>query len=399
MERIVYYDKKIRRELEKNISRIIIGKSFKYIGTFAHKMKYVTDIDISNFIYSKSCETFQHHILKSIRNIVETELPENMKLLYLTTGFHPDLLPSWRLMAKDKIENYNYDETKKMLDLLIKYKKIDSTTYSTFIKLAKEPTIKTLILLEDLLDKKSRISWKPNEILVGKKSMLGKTFYLKETLFSIPLKNFFRFMWKYEDVYILIDVSMYYKGDLDCIFKDWTPPKASNWDRDKRLFLMYYGKEYYWLLRETRYLFKQLQRQGLLDLNKFEMYFNSIIDITETKVGKHKFFYNKLLDYYKIIRNSDIEKNVLKELIVTTLNDIIEHVNDGNIVDTCEKFIQSYHIYDNKQIIKNLKNISSLINKHLNDMMFDEMKKYYSILFNIDPTIHDRVPPILDMKK
>lgn len=399
-KRLVYYDEKMRKELEKNMYNIIIGRSYKYIGTFAHKVKYVTDIDISNYVHSKKCSTFEFHVYQSVQNVVK-DLPDNMKLLYLTTGFHPDLLPKWRLMSKDKIDGYEYAHTKKMLNKLFKFGKISRKTYDKFMELAKEPTIEILLLLEELLDRKSRVTWNGKEILAGKKVFLGDTFDLKKSLFNIPLKNFFRFMWVYNDAHVLIDVSIYYSGDLSCIdsFKNWKSPIVSNWDRDKRLYLMYYNNEFYWLLRETKYLFKQLYKQGIIGTRQFEIYFESVISLTEDKAGKYKFLYNKLLDYHKILRNNGLDKKEIKKLVMETLHDVKNHVANKHIYQMCSNFIDDYNDHTIEQIKHELKKIAYAVNKFLNDMMYDDMIKYYSIIFELDRYMYTRIPPILDMKK
>lgn len=400
MKRLTYYDDKIKKKLEENIQNLVIGRGFRYIGTFAHKMKYVTDIDISNFVYSKKCESFEYFVYTRIVEIVKN-LPKDINLLYLTTGFHPDLIPTWSIKKHDIIENYDHEHTTKMLKLLKKYDKIDKKMYKEF-KSAKEPNIKTLILLEELLEKRSRVYWSAEEVLKGEKIMFGRQFYLKEKLFQPPLKNFFRFLWKYSKTeYILVDVSLYYKGDLDCIksFKNYVPPPMSNWQRDKRVYLMYYNNEYYWLLRETRYLFKQLLRNGLIDDRQFETYFGSVVNITEIETGKYKFLYNKLLDYYKLLRNEGVEIKILDELIQNTLDDIIKYVLDKKTVKLAKEFKKQCLKIDGSKKIEYLKNMAGALNDYLNNMMYDEMIKYYSIIFDLDPTVISRLPPITSMKK
>ena len=69
-KRLLYYKEKIRHALEENINSMTIGRSYRYVGTFAHKMKYVTDIDISNFVSSNKCESFEHYIFTNVQNIV-----------------------------------------------------------------------------------------------------------------------------------------------------------------------------------------------------------------------------------------------------------------------------------------------------------------------------------------
>lgn len=397
LKRILYYDDKIKNIFEKDINKLLIGRSFKYVGTFSRKMKYITDIDVSNFVYSKKCSSFEYFVYNQILDIIKN-LPPNIKLLYLTTGYHTDLKPEWVIKDKNTIINYDYKHTKEILKLLKKHNKIDSQIYDKFNLKTPKPNLETLILLEELIDKKSRLTWKMDELIKGEKDFLGKKFYLKSALFTQPLKNFFRFLWKYsEDEYILVDISIYFKGDLQCIKSlQNIEKKEKNIGRDRSIFLMYYNNEYYWLLRETRYIFYKLFKSNIINKKQLEQYTQSIVDITENKAGKYKYIYNKLLDYYKLIRNNCINIKLINKLIKETFNDVKINIKDDKIIN----IINNYDLSNKSdtELIDILKKISSYINNYLNSIMYDKMMYYYNIIFELDSTIKKRLPPITNMK-
>lgn len=400
LKRLLYYDDNIKNELNKIMGKLIIGKKYKYVGTFSNKMKYITDIDVANFAISYKCKSFKHHVERGVKNIV-SNLPDNVSLLYLTTGYHPDLQYEWTIKDKDTIEGYDSEKTKEMLKLLYDYKKIGKDVYDKFLKDIDKPKLETLIYLEELFDKKSRITWNKEEILSGKKEMLGRTFRLKEALFTLPLKNYIRYVWKYKkNIYILVDVSIYYKGEISCLPGiTGEPIKRPPFYRMKSLYLMYYNDECYWLLRESKYLFKELYKSGVLDYDKVNVYLDNINDITENALGKYKFMYNKLLDLYKIMRNNGIKMNEVKLILEEISQDIKEHIKNKKIVKMMDDLIKNFDKLNVKEKNKEVRAIANEINRFMNDIMYDEMKKYYKILFEYDNKLKDQLPPILEMSK
>jgi len=341
------YSSKIDHYIKTIIPLIILSNEYKVIGSYGRTI-YITDIDITNYIQENM--NFQDKL-----NVIIENLPNNIKLFTLTSGFDESYHVPWEIINENKITKYDYIKSINFVNELFFNQKITEKERDYCNKLLSEkPIIKDIILIEDLLYQKSKIKWNINEIKNDKKEINHQKINLNTSIIKND-HNIIHYIIEYEDDIIPIDIGIIKKNYKEQVNKE---------EFNKRNYLMFVKKEYYFILaymkkyfngkkeyKEIKYLlddkyghFKQIL-MNLFYLIQFLEY--PIYDDKEFQK-----FYDKVMKKVELIK---IDNKILKEL----------NANNHNKIKLKEL----------------LRKLEILITNKLNNIFEDYAYKYYLMIY------------------
>ena len=342
---MLYFSDNIDNYIKKIVPKLIIGNNYKIIGSFG-KAKYVTDVDVSNYIDSNTKNSYK------IYNIIK-DLPQNILFLNFTSGLDKDFELPWDIKSESEVDNYDYSKAVKFItDLFEKYKIDEKDKVYCLNLLTQKPVdIDKLLLIEDHLYQKSKMKYNKEELLKIDIDQLIKN----------NDNNILHFIIQYENDIIPIDIAL---------VKNRYSLKKQSFEKGR--YLMFLKKEYYFILalmaryfydnskelENIRYLLydsygyyrqilmnlfylKQFLRFNIFDKNEYHQFAEKVLNkIKKTEFKNYKDFEKAIND--KVELNKDL-LTIIEEIEI----DVTNFLNDS-----FKAFAYNYYamIYPNKKL-------------------------------------------------
>jgi len=324
---MLYYSDDVDKYLKTLIPKIIIGTEYKIVGSYG-KLKYITDVDITNYV---SKET---NIMDRLKSVVKN-LSSQVHFLTITVGTDPEFDIPWTVLDENTVTNYNQDVSTKFVKNLYAHGKITETDRDYCLELLiKKPTVNNLMLIEDRLYQKAKIKLTLSDLATFKS--------------RIPVGSIAHFIVDYQDDFIPIDVAFVDKE---------APTKYVKPTFDKGRYLMFLKKEYYFILALlARYFYNDqtnLQKISYLLNDRYGNYRQILMNL----------FYLIQFMKYPIYDSDQIQKKY----------------------DFVQKKVKETTDYEN--ILTGIPSIESLtilesdLTKHLNKQFEPYAKHYYSLIY------------------
>ncbi|AYV79551.1 MAG: hypothetical protein Faunusvirus22_2 [Faunusvirus sp.] len=254
---MLIYSKQLKDKVDAIIKGLILGDKMVYWGSFGKK--YVTDIDVTNFVHNRSVDDVINHITTIAQPTAER------RFIRLTAGSDPRYTYDW-----DKYDKASFQKLTQELHKL----KLLSDEDIELINRSQDD----IYLYQFLFNKKSVLRWSFNELMNREKIIDSITIKLVD---AVEHRNVIHLIHKIDDIYIGIDIH------FDVIKTE----KIVQPSIEQHIMMANYKidtKDYYFALRELRHFFKN-------DRNMYKQ----LQYITEEKYGKHK----QLLTYIYLFKN------------------------------------------------------------------------------------------------
>lgn len=342
---MLQYSNNLYNKIQKIRKYLIIGNKYKVVGSFG-KNKYVTDVDITNYVSSKI--NFNDEIIKIINN-----LPDNVIFLNLTSGIKPEFSLPWTIINEKNVKDYEYVKSINFINNLYFLKLINEEERDYCNNLLEEnPKINNLVLIEDKLYNKSKNKFSKENILDKK----------LKTEFIENENNVVHYIYKYDDDIIPIDVG-FVKSDIN--------KKNTYYNEfDKKKYLMFLKKEYYFILSSMRrYLDKEDQKivNELLN-DKYGSYRQILMNI----------FYLIQLINFPVLQTSEYYK-----FCYLVIKKIKENTNfNDKCINIIKKSLKEEIDITNNEWYNLLKELEDKLTQHLNEQLKDYAYDYYKKIFN-----------------
>lgn len=300
------FSDKLDKYIKSIIPLIILSNEYKIIGSYS-RTKYITDIDITNFV--KNDMNFEVKL-----NDIVKELPKNIKLFTLTSGFDKDYQVPWNIMNENKLIDYDYIKSVNFInELYFNHKITDKERDLCNNLLTEKPIIRDIILIEDLLYPKSKIKWNINEIKQGYMKKDNQTIDLNTSIREND-HNIIHYIIEYENDIIPIDIGI--------IKKDHIKQEKIK-EFDKQIYIMFVKKEYYFILAYLKKYIrdkKEINKIKYLLNDKFGYYKQILMNIfyliqfIDYPIFDNKEYNDYFTKVIEKITTTDIDKQILKEL-------------------------------------------------------------------------------------
>lgn len=334
-------------KINEKIKYVVIGENYKIVGSFG-KNKYVTDIDVTNYVNNIDFD-------KEIKKIIN-RLPKDILFLNFTSGFIEKFAVPWKIIDDKNVERYDYVKSINFINELYfdKYITEKERDYCNNL-LTENPEISKLALIEDKLYIKSKQKFSKSDIMERN---------LSEE-FNDNKYNVLHFIYKYDKWFIPIDVGL-------------VSGKVVRPEFDMVKYLMFVKKEYYFILCCMKYHLNKFdadKANGII--NDYGAYRQILMDI----------FYLKIFIDYPIIN-----KKEYGELIMNVMDKIKNHTTfKSNIMDQILKCDDNMKLYD---LLSELEND---LTKYLN-MQFEKYAyEYYRKVYEFHKMTYDYLA--FDMNK
>lgn len=338
---MLYFSDNVYNNVNEMISHLILNNNYKIVGSFG-KSKYITDVDITNYIDTSKNNT------QKIRSVIK-DLPKNIKFLNFTTGFDPMFKLPWNIISESDVQNYDFLKAVEFLNNLFDNYKItrDDLKYCSGLLSQGNVNIDNLLLIEDHLYQKSKVKLNQEDVF---KMDLDK-------LINENDNNILHFIINYEDDIIPIDVALVKEKQM------YIKPKF-----DKGIYLMFLKKEYYFILAYmARYFYnepKHIDNIKYLLYDSYGAYRQILIDL----------FYLKQFISFKIY-----SKNEFYEFASKVLNKMKKTTDFKNFT-LFEKAIKEKNELD-QDLFKIIDDLEDDVTQHLNYKFQTYAYNYYSMIY------------------
>jgi len=337
------YSDKLDKYIKSIIPLLTLSGKYKIIGSYG-RTSFITDIDITNFV-SKNLN-FEDKLNEIIK-----KLPENIKLFTLTSGFDKNYQVPWNIIDDNKITDYDYIKSINFInELLFNHKITEKERDYCNDLLSEKSVIKNIILIEDLLYSKSKIKWNIDEIKKGEKKINNQELKLNTSIRNND-HNIIHYIIEYDNDIIPVDIALVYENHKK---------ENKNNQFDKKVYLMFVKKEYYFILAYLKKYF----------YGKKE--YNEIKNLLDYKYGHYKqilmniFYLIQFLEY-PMYNNNEFQKIYDKIMEKAITLDINKEIFDD--------IMKNFH---NKDKIKELlKKLEIKIMFKLNNIFEKYAYKYY----------------------
>jgi hypothetical protein len=333
----------IKTNLLKFIDKIIIKDNrWRILGSFSrnelyHKdIRYVTDIDITNYTDERKWDV--------VKNLVYTNIP-NLKFTHLTFYVHDENFKfDIDIINKDNFGNIDF---KKIHDKINKLKEdgvITAEIANLWISYIDKPTLKSLLLFMNDVDKKKKIKCNLNNIESGFIEINNKKYDIKELCENLDNHLIIHWLWEYPNNFIPIDVGIMSKKHMIKFVKSHNINKKTFY---KNVYLNYYLEEWYYLFRNLYYVCKDF---NLLLAGE------EIRNIADIEFGLHKALLSKLKIITKYIKNEKKYSNIDVKLLISTFNSLKPIMKEigydiSNEESDYEKVYRDFSLWFNKKMI------------------------------------------------
>jgi len=201
-------------------------------------------------------------------------------------------------------------------------------------------------LIEDLLYQKSKIKWNINEIKKGEKEINNQELELNMSIRNNE-HNIIHFIIEYDDDIIPVDIALVLENSKK-------QEENKNELFDKKVYLMFIKREYYFILAYFKKYFKGKKE------------FNKIKYLLDDKYGHYKqilmniFYLIQFLEY-PIYNNNEFQKiydKIMKKAITLDINqeffdDIMKNFHDNNKIKELLKKLESKIMFKLNTIFEN----------------------------------------------
>ena len=342
------YSKNLHDNIEKIIKYLIIGDKFRIIGSFG-KNKYVTDIDITNYVSDKI--NFNNEIKKIINN-----LPSNIIFLNFTSGTKQEFKLPWNIINENNIENYKYIESINFINNLYFLKLINEKERDYCNNLLEQkPDINKLMLIEDKLYNKSKNKFSAKNIF---NNVLTNEFIQNDN-------NVIHYIYKYNNEYVPIDVGLV-KSNANNVNN---MNKSYN-NFNKSEYLMYLKKEYYFILSSMR---------RYLDTND-QIIVNNLLN---NEYGSYRQILMNIFYLIQFINFPILQLPTYYELCYNVINKIKKYTKfDNSIIVTIEKLLEKRVNIKSEEWYNLLKELEYELTLFLNEKFMDHTNYYYKKISN-----------------
>lgn len=335
---MLIYSKELYDKMVKIIPKLIIGDDYRICGTFAKKGKYVTDIDVTNYVKNIDVNTVQK---------IVSSVDENIIFIYLTCG------------TDKRFTNFNNDinKMKKAIEILHSSNQISDYRKDKLLNKLNEPiTVNKLIIVETFLKPFSKIRWTKDEVISGEKKLIaGDTKKLMEVMKDN--ESIMHFFIKWNQYYIPVDIALVDKQREN---------KRDIFEEINKLII---NKQYYFVLRSFKYYFKNTK------------HFQEINYLTEDKYGLYK---QILVSIYYIgvqIRYNILPPEIIAKNIKLLIDDIKKTDFNNIIIEDLGKLALEEKLSDDRyNFLERLGKLEKRFVKHLNKKLYETCIKYYKML-------------------
>jgi hypothetical protein len=288
--------------VKKSVNSVILSHKYEIIGSYKYA-KYITDIDITNYIMTEK------DIYTELKNKI-LKLPKNIKFVNITIDTYFNLQEYLEVSMTNKIPIIKKFKEKELIEQI---NKMDLDLYT----------------FNDVM---SKLKKDPIEAYYAIKQLNKKKLFLKDimnTNYNIKLENYpvIHYCMYYDNQYIYVDVALM---DND---------KQSKFVRTELdNILPFYLKEYYYVLSAIKKYFKNMKDEKNVDninnlinfkygmfkqlmMNLFYLYYLSRFEI----LNKNEFvnYYSLLLDNITKTTYNSSNRNHLLDRMNNNLNSII----------------------------------------------------------------------------
>lgn len=323
------YSDKLDKYVKSIVPLLTLSNKYKVIGSYG-RTKYITDIDITNYVNENM---YFHDRL----NEISKKLPKNVKLFTLTSGVDKSYQVPWNIINENKIMDYDYIRSINFInELLFNHKITEKERDYCNELLSEKPVINNIILIEDLLYPKSKIKWNNDEIIKGVKEINNQKINLNTSVRTNE-NNIVHYIIEYDDDIIPVDVAL--------IKENQKQEKHEQFD--KKVYLMFVKKEYYFILAYLKKYFK-----GKKEYNKIKY-------LLDDKWGHYKqilmniFYLIQFLEY-PIYDNNEFKKILGKVISKVDLNDIDQKIikDIKNNIHNKEKLKDLFRQLESKTLLR-----------------------------------------------
>jgi hypothetical protein len=323
------------------MKNILLSNKYKIIGSY--KTKFVTDIDITNYIEKNV--NGQH-----LKDLID-KLPSNIKFISINTGKYFDITDYLQIVWTSNIKNAKNQAKIVMFkkeELIEKLNSIDCDDYirRNVIQMLNKDPIKCYNDL-DQLSKMKVYSYNLNK-LDSVKSLANMIAH-----FGI----------KFNSHYIYVDVAFI------CNELKINNSNNSN-DYNNRVGLMYYLNEYFYIVNSMKRNKKHYESINNLVNYRYGMYKQLMMDLFYL----YFFSKNKVLDKNEFVEYSDL-------LIYNIERSFYYDKNESFLLETMKNNIKNIRNnsidYSSEQVYSNVKKLNADLFKWLNDEFIGYLE-YYS---------------------
>ena len=283
---------------------IIVGDKYKIVGSFGRKSYYITDIDISNDVSKYDI----NNIISKLKTLVEISFVDKKDIIftYVTIGVDFDYVPKYKIMSDTEIESYNYEATMDyILDLQMKNKISEKESLymqdllkeTLSVEKKTKETIQKLLIIEEILYKKSKVRWIKSDIMAGFKIVDKEKRFLANEIQKESNQCVLHYVLNYKNEYIQIDVGLMgiKKTNLE---NNQIKEKEKKFNKQK--YLAYIKKEYYYILMDMVKFFSNNQT-----------IYTNILYLLEKKYGIYKQIMANIFSLVQLYKYSIIDNTML----------------------------------------------------------------------------------------
>jgi hypothetical protein len=342
------YDDEIDRAVRNNLKHITIGNNYKIMGSYGRR-RYITDIDVSNFLNDRMND---QQIIDQIQRILKN-LPDNLKFVYMSLGrkYDPkDLIHiDWNNFVENKIDRNQIDQVEKTY--------FDHSDQDKLERLIENDMVGAYLFLKDRM----KIKWNYKNVMDGSIDYNGPLTIQQLIKDDLPVLHF---MLKYKNSFIIYDIALVQnKNKKKTEYEDTS-------------YLMYYNNEWFYILGEVK---RTLVRTKSADIDK-----NTIYEI------------DQLLEEYEVIRQINMQIYYLKYIIaehlissdemVVMINHIVNQITrtigyQNQIIDDLMDWIK-HHRNDRTQdrLIEILHELNGSVFDFVNNLLKEPTMRYIEMM-------------------
>lgn len=345
---MIIYTQKLEGYIRKVILPIILMDPTKYKlrGSFRRKIPYVTDVDISSYLFP---DINKLNLYEKLIHHIDTVLDHDNIILYqIKCGYDDRFKPG----------NYTEDDINTIRPLLTV--KEASMLDIIISKHSSDPELMNF-LIGELIWSLYRIRWSIDEVVRNKKILRGGV----EVKFSEALKNDNSFI-----MHFFVDMGEYPIGfDVVTVYDDYDFIQSVTSAHTRNIRKAVAAKEYYFML----FLLKKL----INDKNVSE----EISDIVDKKYGLYKQLLVRIESYHKLFVSGNLTYGLAKKITISIIKDIRNLTGfETDIIDMLKK---AYETPDKSRVMVEwdvlLETLYAQILKEINDLTKDDFIKYYKL--------------------
>lgn len=199
------------------------SRNVKFVGSYPTKAygKFVTDIDTQCIIRSVDDPSFYTRLSQILQNLDRT----NFKFGRFYCGYIYGLEPPWSVGDAGECQ-FDYEQVNKWLEQI---KKSHPLIYEKCKPITGEYiSMSDLVKVDTAIDPYISITWTKSDIINGSKIHDGLRYNLKECMKTYNRQRVFKYLYKYNGLYCLVDVTL--------LAKDLSIPNSS-----KNMLVYYTG--------------------------------------------------------------------------------------------------------------------------------------------------------------